>query len=121
VAFSLFLPLRVSLLANTHGVSSIYNSDKGCFDIVLSHSEESDSGYNNVEEKKNHQFQNQCCYDDALIKNECSTCYIAVPFFSYLSGNYAEPVIQFTASIYLKNSLSPPVTLVVIKVTQLLI
>jgi hypothetical protein len=121
LGFSLFLPLRVSVLANTHGISTIYNSDKGCFDIVLKHSEESNSEYNKVEEKKHHQFQNQCCYDDALIKNKCSTCYIAVPNFSYMLGNYAEPVIQFTASIYLKNSLSPPVTLAVIKVTQLLI
>ncbi|MCH2450834.1 MAG: hypothetical protein MK198_11920 [Gracilimonas sp.] len=118
--FFFFLPLSVSVLASTHDVSSTYNLDKGCFDIVLEHSEESNSGYNTVE-KKHHQFQNQCCYDDARIRNECPDCEIALPTFSYLPGSYVEPVFQFTASIYPKNSLSPPVTFKVIKVTQLLI
>tara|TARA_R100000908_G_scaffold61512_1_gene39632 strand:- start:194 stop:595 length:402 start_codon:yes stop_codon:yes gene_type:complete len=120
VGFSLLLPLSVSVLASTHDVFSTYNSDKGCFEIVLQHSEDTNSGYKTVE-KKHHQFQNQCCYDDALIRNECPDCKIALPTISYLFGNYAEPVFQFSVSIYLKNNLSPPVTLKVIKVTQLLI
>ena len=122
VGFSLLLPINVSLLANTHGIFSVYNSDKGCFYIVLEHSDEPNSEYNRVEQKKHHQFQNQCCYDDALTRNECPDCDIALPTFSYLLGNYVRPGFQFTASIiYLKNSLSPPATLKVIKVTQLLI
>jgi hypothetical protein len=121
VGFSLLLPLSVSALANTHVVSSIYNTDKGCFDIVLAHSEKSNSEYNKVEQKKHHQFQNQCCYDDARIRNECPDCTIALPTFSYLLGNYVGPGFQFTTSIYLKNSLFSPATLKVIKVTQLLI
>jgi|TARA_R100001143_G_scaffold37330_1_gene34901 hypothetical protein len=118
--FFFFLPLSVSVLASTHDVSSTYNLDKGCFEIVLQHSEETNSEYKTVE-KKHHQFQNQCCYDDALLRNECPDCKFMFPIIPYLFGNYGDPVVQITLPVYLKDNLSPPITLKVIKVTQLLI
>lgn len=119
--FFFFLPLSVSVLADTHEVSSTYNLDKGCFEIVLQHSDESNSEYDQVEQKKHHQFQNQCCYDDALLRNECPDCKFMFPIISYLFGNYVEPVFQISVPVYLNDDLSPPLTLKVIKVTQLLI
>ena len=67
--------------------------------MVLQHSEETNSEYKTVE-KKHHQFQNQCCYDDALLRNECPDCKFMFPIIPYLFGNYGDPVVQITLPVF---------------------
>lgn len=116
----LFLPVKVTILADTHEVSSIYDTGKGCFDIVLAHSKESNTGIDKIEATEYHTLHDLCCYDDAKLNT--NTDNTEVPVISYVLGDEISARLVLKATLYINNSLSPPlITLSIIRVTRLLI
>lgn len=123
VLLVLAVPVQVAAMGESHQIFSIYNTDEGCYELVMDHHKDLDPNHlTEDEEHEYHSIHSSCCYDDFLVKTkkevDHQTEYVTFPQLLYTTAFRAEN-ISFTL---LERFLPPPKTsLEVLRVTRLLI
>lgn len=117
------IPAQVAAMAESHTIFYIYNSEEGCYELMMDHHKDAgENHFSDTEEEHDlHSFHSSCCYDDYVVKFKKHDFDHALDF--------AQPVYElrtlfFQSTTPLEHSehnLPPPATLDVLRVTRLLI
>tara|TARA_R100001143_G_scaffold63595_1_gene73203 strand:+ start:12651 stop:13091 length:441 start_codon:yes stop_codon:yes gene_type:complete len=123
VLLVLAVPFQVATLGESHQLFFIYNSDEGCYELVMDHHKDLDPNHiAEDQENEYHSIHSSCCYDGFLVKTK--------KVVDQQTTNFSAPQLLFTTTLYSENNsdlllerdLPPPKTsLNVIRVTRLLI
>lgn len=116
-------PLQIAALGKTHQISSVFNPDEGCFDLILDHHQSAEAEcLSDSEDHDLHVLHDSCCYDEFLLKTKKSDIKPDVSVIHYLLKSSTPCFQKRSLSNYLENNLPPPpVILKILRVTRLLI
>lgn len=116
------IPVQVAAMADSHAMFSVYNAEEGCFELVMDHHENEDSEHlADMEKHDLHSFHSSCCYDEFLVKLKKQDVDHTLTFEQPVDETNFIPSQKTSTAHYFEQSLPPPVTLDVIRVTRLLI
>jgi len=117
------LPVMISLIADSHSVSSIFNVEEGCYEWVMGH-QEADNDFQLMDEDNDlHSFHSSCCFDDlALTFKKQEADYDLPIFYINTDINFSLLAEQMARPVTLQEKpLPPPVSAQELRITRLLI
>lgn len=119
----LAIPVQLAAMGQNHHIFSVFNSDEGCFDLLLYHHKDAESEcLSDIGDHDLHTFHDSCCYDEFLVRAKNHDIELDASVIHFLL-KFSTPSFQkHSLSDYLENNLPPPpVTLEILRVTRLLI
>lgn len=119
---AVMIPAQVVAMTESHSIFYIYNSEEGCYELVMDHHKDVDENhFSDTEEHDLHSFHGSCCYDDYVIKFKKYDFDHALVFAHPI---YELQTLSFQSTTpleYSEHNLPPPITLDILRVTHLLI
>lgn len=123
VLMAILLPIKIFGFAETHSIYSVFNSDEGCFELMVDHHEDADGFHLMDEENDAHLFHNSCCFDNLALIFKKQEADFDLPLtyenegieYNLLSERISRPV-----TIY-EHPLPPPVAHQTLRITRLLV
>ncbi|MEX0771773.1 MAG: hypothetical protein WD038_01325 [Balneolales bacterium] len=118
----LILPLQVIGWSGSHQVFSVFNSEEGCFELVLDHQDDAGQEHHNEMDVHEHHFiHTACCFDKPVPVKKTgldvpqSPVLLLFTFFNLFTPHSQSEFLTYS------DPPSPPVAMQVIRVTELLI